>query len=298
MSISLNIPGFTGSPLNRTEENRPDDATLAQWRARDDARVMVLDQFDPVIDDSGHLQWLPSSSLPSDIPLFFLGLDGESPCFLAPQLSDDALPHTTPAARRQSIWQALATLSQQECAIYACARSLAEWHQRSKFCGACGQQTQIIRGGWARNCNTCATEHFPRTDPVVIMLALHDDRVLLGRQHRYPPKQYSALAGFIEVGESIEEAVSRELYEEAGVTTKAVHYVTSQPWPFPSSLMIACIADVIDDHITLDTNELEHAFWASRHEVQQALNGTGHFKLPPAYAIAHTLLSYWVNNPA
>jgi NAD+ diphosphatase len=152
-----------------------------------------------------------------------------------------------------------------------------------------------MRAGWGRRCPSCKAEHFPRTDPVVIMIAEHDGRALLGRQPRFPPRRYSALAGFVEVGESIEEAVARELFEEAGVRANSVNYVASQPWPFPSSLMIACVAQVESDQLTLDETELEHAFWASREDVAAALAGdpTAPFIAPPPLAIAHTLLKFW-----
>jgi NAD+ diphosphatase len=140
-------------------------------------------------------------------------------------------------------------------------------------------------------------EHFPRVDPVAIMLAEHEGRVLVGRQPRYPPGRYSALAGFIEPGESIEEAVARELMEEAGVAVGEVRYLASQPWPFPGSLMIGCVAAASDDRITLDRNELEDAMWVDRAGVAAALAGEADapFQAPPHFAIAHTLLRMWVD---
>ncbi|MEP7005498.1 MAG: NAD(+) diphosphatase, partial [Sphingomonas bacterium] len=142
-------------------------------------------------------------------------------------------------------------------------------------------------------------EHFPRVDPVVIMIAEHDGRALLGRQHAWPAGRYSALAGFLEVGESIEEAVAREIMEEAGVQVSDVRYIASQPWPFPSSLMIACVGMAADDAITLDTNELEEAIWVSRAVVRAVLAGEpGPFLPPPPYAIAFTLLTEWADTPS
>ena len=153
----------------------------------------------------------------------------------------------------------------------------------------------MFRAGWGRKCDGCNTEHFPRTDPVVIMLAEFEGKALVGRQSRFPPGNYSALAGFLEPGESIEEAVRRELMEESGIPTGAVRYVTSQPWPFGSQLMIACVADALDDIITLDTNELEDAMWVTRSDARAALAGDADapFKAPPPFAIAHTLLRSW-----
>ncbi|MBU6206560.1 MAG: NAD(+) diphosphatase, partial [Alphaproteobacteria bacterium] len=163
------------------------------------------------------------------------------------------------------------------------------------FCGRCGAETQVIRGGWGRHCCGCTLDHFPRVDPVVIMLAEHGGRVLLGRQATWPVGRYSALAGFLEPGESVEEAVARELYEEAGVRACAVRYVTSQPWPFPAQLMLACVAEVESDTLTLSPAEIEDAFWASRDEVRAALAGAedARFGAPPLYAVAFTLLKHW-----
>jgi NAD+ diphosphatase len=169
-----------------------------------------------------------------------------------------------------------------------------DWHARHRFCARCGSTTHLFRAGWGRQCDACYTEHFPRVDPVVIMIAEHDGRALLGRGKGWPEGRYSALAGFLEPGESIEEAVAREIHEEAGVRVTGVRYVSSQPWPFPSSLMIACIGEAEDDAITLDTTELEDAMWVPRDLVRAILAGEpGPFVAPPSYAIAHTLLTEW-----
>jgi NAD+ diphosphatase len=183
-----------------------------------------------------------------------------------------------------------------EASTYAAARSLVDWHSRHGFCAYCGGTTEPFRAGWARRCASCSAEHFPRTDPVVIMLAEHEGRALIGRQPGFPPGRYSALAGFVEVGESIEEAVARELWEEAGVRATSVRYLASQPWPFPSSLMMACIAPVESDAITLDTTELEDAKWVSRDDVAASMAGDPDalFIAPPPFAIAHTLFRRWL----
>lgn len=154
----------------------------------------------------------------------------------------------------------------------------------------------LIRGGWGRRCGNCNAEHFPRVDPVVIMLAEYGDRVLVGRQPGFPPRFFSALAGFVEPGESLEEAVARELFEEAGIHVSEVTYVASQPWPFPSSLMIGCRAVATGAALTLDTTEIEAAMWVDRAEVHAALAGDmgAPFMAPPPLAIARYLLEDWV----
>ncbi|WP_042466645.1 NAD(+) diphosphatase, partial [Sphingomonas sp. FUKUSWIS1] len=199
-----------------------------------------------------------------------------------------------PAMRSPALMAVLGSLAPGEAATYAAARSVLDWHVRHRFCAKCGTATAMFRAGWARKCPNCATEHFPRVDPVVIMIAEHDGRALLGRGKGWPPGRYSALAGFLEPGESIEEAVAREIAEESGVRVGRVRYVASQPWPFPSSLMIACVAEAVDDAITLDVNELEDAMWVPREMVRAVLRGEeGPFLPPPPYAIAHTLLTVW-----
>jgi NAD+ diphosphatase len=219
----------------------------------------------------------------------FLGLDEGVPLF-APLIRTEAL-----GQRAWGVFRLLALMSGRDAAIWGAARALNEWHNRHRFCGICGTATALFRAGWGRKCPGCGAEHFPRVDPVVIMLAEYEDKVLLGRQPQYPQGRYSALAGFVEPGESIEEAVAREIFEEAGVAVSDVRYVASQPWPFPGSLMIACIGRAAADAITLDTRELEDAFWCDRAGVRAALAGDAQapFLAPPPFAIANTLLTRW-----
>lgn len=291
----IRLPGgFTGSPLDRLEAVRIDPQATAALAARPDARLLLLDAYTPRLDE-GALAWEPLGPDLSPETLVLLGcLDG-TPRFA--RLDPDA----GPARRSNALMALLDTLPEGEAATYAAARSLLDWHSRHRFCANCGQMSHPIRAGWARRCPSCGTEHFPRTDPVVIMLAEHVDeagvaRVLIGRQPMFPPGRYSALAGFVEVGEALEEAVVRELWEEAGVRARSVRYLTSQPWPFPSQLMLACIAGVDDPALTLDQNELEHAFWVTADDVAAALGEEAGacFLPPPRYAIAHTLFQAWL----
>jgi NAD+ diphosphatase len=286
-------PGFTGGTLDRADRLRHDAQGLAaatgDWRAR----LLILDRYTPKVTDEGQLGWTTLADAPDDAALLLLGLDdGGRPHFAA------ITGERAPGMRSPALFAALDTLQAGEAATYAAARAVLDWHARHAFCASCGHATAPFRAGWGRLCDHCHTEHFPRTDPVVIMIAEHDDRALLGRQPAFPPGRYSALAGFLEAGESIEEAVARELFEEAGIRVANVRYVASQPWPFPGSLMIACIGEATDDTITLDTNELEDAMWVDRAAVRAVLAGeNGPFIAPPPYAIAHTLLTAWAAEP-
>jgi NAD+ diphosphatase len=278
-------PGFTGAGLDRADRLRLDEARLAQLAASLEARLLRLTDLDPELDDEGRLGW---GEIVDVKELIFLGLREGAPLF-AP------LIRAEPGQRAWSVFALLNRMAAEDTAIWGTARSLIEWHNRHLFCGACGAPARPFRGGWGRRCTGCGLEHFPRVDPVVIMLAEHGGRVLLGRQPQYPPGRYSALAGFVEPGESIEEAVTRELGEEAGIEVSDVRYVASQPWPFPGQLMIACTAQAASDGLTLDTNELEDAIWVDREGVRQALDGhpDAPFLAPPHFAIAHTLLRHW-----
>jgi NAD+ diphosphatase len=287
------VTWFSASPLDRVDHVRNDaDAYLAlrtDWRAR----LLALDGLDPQISAEGSLVWSSLVELEADAEVILLGLADEKPHFAHVVRAEAA-----PIMRSPAMFRALSMLQADDAAIFGTALSLISWHNNHRFCGRCGNETILFRAGWGRKCNTCSTEHFPRTDPVVIMLAECKGRALVGRQARFPPGNYSALAGFLEPGESIEDAVRRELFEEAGIRTGAVRYVASQPWPFGGSqLMIACIADAEDDVITLDTTELEHAMWVTRDDARAALAGdsAAPFKAPPHFAIAHTLLKAWVD---
>jgi NAD+ diphosphatase len=292
MTLHLaHTPGFTGSPLERLDHLRDDAEALFALQVEPSAQLLALDGLVPLLDVGGdRLRWLPLASVPAGVELALLGKIDGAPCFVALD------PDTGGSAFSGDIRRMMGLLPATDLATYAAARSLVDWHARHPFCAQCGSPTAIFRAGWARRCAACRSEHFPRTDPVVIMLAEYRGSVLVGRQPRFPAGNYSALAGFVEVGESIEEAVARELFEEAGVRATRVRYIASQPWPFPSSLMIACIAEVDGDAITLDVKELEDAMWVSREDVANAVDNVegARFRCPPPYAIAHTLLRAWL----
>ncbi len=199
-------PFFAGPGLDRVDHLRARPAEVAELAKRPDARQLSWADGAPALSENGRLAWQPLSE---EAPLF-LGMDGDIPCF-------SALPDGDVAVTAASHFALLGQLDERDAPLFAAALSLANWHRRHRFCSVCGSATAPNRGGWSRACPQCGAEHYPRVDPVVIMLAEHDGRVLLGRQPRYPPGRYSALAGFVEVGETIEAAVARELFEEAAV---------------------------------------------------------------------------------
>ncbi len=284
------VPGFTGGPLDRADHVRHDAEALAALRGDWRARLLKLENFEPELTAEGTLAWTSLADAPEEAELVLLGLgEGGRPHFAAYVPGMRA-----PPGRSLRLFGMLDQFAPGEAATYAAARSVLDWHSRHQFCANCGAPTAMIRAGWARKCSGCSAEHFPRVDPVVIMLAEHDGRALLGRGKGWPPGRYSALAGFVEPGESIEEAVAREIFEEAGVRVGGVRYVASQPWPFPSSLMMACVAVAEDDALKIDPNELEDAIWVSREDVRAVMAGEpGPFLAAPPYAIAHTLLTEW-----
>ncbi len=284
---------FAGSPIDRADHIRSDPdrlAALMDWRAR----LLKLDGLDPVLSPEGTLEWGTLADAAPDSDLVFLGLAAGKACFAEVPARQGG--STGPANPR--LWAAMAALDPGELATYGGARSLVDWHARHRFCAQCGSPTQLAKGGWQRTCtnDACKADHFPRVDPVTIMLVEHQGNLLLGRQPRFPPRRFSALAGFVEPGESIEDAVAREIMEEAGVVVRDVTYVASQPWPFPSSLMIGCHSHADSAELTIDTTELDEARWFTRAEVELAMTGSedAAFIAPPPHAVAHHLLKWWL----
>jgi NAD+ diphosphatase len=275
-------PFFSGPGLDRADALRGDQAALGALATSKGALQLQWCDGLPQLDCEGRLTWAPANGAQ-----LFLGFDGESARFCA-------IEDVTADAR--IAFPLISLLHPDDAPVFAATLSLSRWHSRHGFCANCGNLSEIVRGGWSRRCPACAAEHYPRVDPVVIMLAEHDGKLLLGRQPHYPPGRYSALAGFVEVGENLEAAVARELFEEAGIRVRNVRYVASQPWPFPSSLMIGCHAEAEGEELRIDTTELDDARWFSREEIAAALDGSpgAPFLPPPKAAIAQTLLEHWL----
>jgi len=288
---------FAGSRIDRADRLRTDASALAALKGPQ-ARLLLLDGLAPRLRDEGGLAWGSLAEADPQAELVFLGLLEGAACFAAvsPELWQPGRPQGL------NFRQLMGTLSPDELATYGGAKALVDWHARHRFCARCGKPTELAKGGWQRNCTSeaCKTEHFPRVDPVTIMLVelagTSEPTVLLGRQPMFPPRNFSALAGFVEPGETIEEAVAREVEEEAGLVVRDVSYIASQPWPFVSNLMIGCHAWADKAALTIDRNELDDARWFTRGEVIRAFaeDPDSELKLPPAQAIAHQLLRWWV----
>ncbi|GJD50240.1 NADH pyrophosphatase [Methylobacterium crusticola] len=298
MTTPLDRLGYAHSLLERHSAERTGPTpTLA---GTPDARLLLFCGDLPVLrptPDGATCLLAPAdlARAPAPAPELFLGRVDGRPAFAGALPADAAALYRDDPAYRVLDLRSVAVegaVPAPEMGVLATAKSLLNWHGRHGFCAQCGSPTAIACGGYRRDCAACGTEHFPRTDPVVIMLVTRGDRCLLGRQARFVPNTYSCLAGFLEPGETIEDAVRRETFEEAGIRVGAVRYRASQPWPFPSSLMIGCEGEALGDALVLDRTELEDARWFSRDEVRQMLARTHPDGLatPPPMAIANLLV--------
>jgi NAD+ diphosphatase len=234
---------------------------------------------------------VPLAELSDGAELVFLGLDAAGPVFAA-----EAGQAAGAAARPMPLREAGARLAPADAGLVAYAAGILNWHRRHRFCANCGAATTVAEAGHLRVCPRCGAQHHPRTDPVVIMLVHDGDRVLLGRGPTWPEGRYSALAGFVEPGESLEEAVARELQEEAGVEIADPAYSSSQPWPFPSSLMLGFHARYAGGEPEVRDEELEDVRWFHRDELTAAFRGEGPLQVPPPIAIARRLIEEWLRD--
>ena len=294
---------FAGNPLDRAGDKRLDPAWIAAAGRRPDALTVIFQRGEPLLEKVGaegrRIAYAGADllrTLDGDETVF-LGLWKDIPVFAADLSNQPDAPLTSLSALGafEDLRMAALAMPPEEAAICATARAMFEWRRRHRFCANCGAPTRSADGGWKRMCETCQAEHFPRTDPVVIMLAVHDGRCLVGRNPNWPETMFSALAGFVEPGETLEEACARELKEEAGLTATAVRYVSSQPWPWPSSLMIGLIAEVADDHVTPDLAEVAAHHWLTRDDVRAILaDANPEIRAPSKVAIARSLLETWI----
>ena len=304
--MSEPIP-FAGNPLDRAGNLRRDQAWVEARLAAPESRFLAFWRLNVLTHESQPgLLWLDGGvreQLAEAASPVLLGL-ADGVAHFAVDLSGLEEPVAAlglEGARFAELRGLAARLPASETGIIAQGRALLYWHERHRFCSACGAPTAVREAGYMRKCDACGAEHFPRTDPAVIMVAWQGDRCILGRQKVWAPGTYSALAGFVEPGETIEEAVRREVKEEVGLDVDEVVYYASQPWPFPASLMIGCFAHVPSDEIEVDPLELDTARWFSRDEVRRAVASPDPslgFALPGPFAIAHHLIKAWTERPS
>ena len=273
---------YVVNPLDRKANDRPNADWVAGLKQRPDLRLVRIAGDSTLIED-GRLVTKP---VPMQEPCVFLGLDAAgAPWFACSAEPGDGFRDLRSLALEEA-------LPPEELGLLAQARSLIQWHERRNFCSNCAARLESTDAGYRRHCPSCGMDHFPRTDPVAIMVVRHEGNILLGRQKAWKPGMYSALAGFVEPGETIEDAARREVFEEAGVRVGQVRYVTSQPWPFLSNLMIGLIGEAVTSEIVLDENELEEARWFTPEEARMMMERThpaGLYAANP-FAIAHELV--------
>ncbi|MEM8766361.1 MAG: NAD(+) diphosphatase [Pseudomonadota bacterium] len=313
-SLDRVLHTFAGNPLDRADAKRRDESWLADAAAAHDSRYLLLWNLNvlTIAGEAGpRLGWLEGrdvNALGVEVPPIFLGIMDETPHFA---LDVSRVHDPMHELNLTAPWQfddarrAAMGLPNAESGILAQARSQVDWHHRHGFCSVCGGRTTQFKGGHVRRCNDCGADHFPRTDPVAIMLIVDGDQCLLGQSAGRLARtgMYSALAGFIDQGESIEAAVRREVMEEAGIEVGAVSYHSSQPWPFPSSLMIGCHGQALTREINMDTEEMADVRFFHRDEVTEAMTrvlagaagGPEDLKVPGSIAIAHHLIRAWVD---
>ncbi|HCP24846.1 MAG: NAD(+) diphosphatase [SAR202 cluster bacterium] len=298
---------YSGNPVDRGEKERRDDQWLADMAKDPSSKFLPLNDLNVLVPegDSDALGWIGAGDLErlgvTAAPMYLGMLDGTTHFVVDVSGQEKAVAELSEGHGFRFIDARSVTdiISAQDSGIVAQARAQINWHNVNGFCAICGGETFVKRGGQVRQCSKCNKENYPRTDPVVITVVSDGDSCLLGQSRRgrlARTNTYSALAGFVDQGESVEEAVAREVMEEAGIQVGEVRYHSSQPWPFPSSLMIGCHADAATTEINFDDDEMNDVRWFSRDEVVKALEGKSEIlAVPQPIAIAHHLIRAWVN---
>lgn len=324
MALSKIQTAFSGNPLDRADKLREDPEIFGAIMAREDARVVLLASDAREAEDGSKIKVAGDSRVLTDpvgdiawqrpaqcryLPCsttIFLGLDDGAPRYatLLDGTADDFSDMFADQGAKFRDGRGIAfklTKSGEPphpaLGIIAQAKSMLLWHESHRFCAKCGHESNLVKAGYERECPACGAHHFPRTDPVVIMMVRRGDKALVGRGKGWPAGHFSALAGYMEPGETMEEAVAREIWEEVGLKTSKVRYLASQPWPWPSTLMIGAEAWVEEGEIKIDDAELEEAIWITKEDVHASILGKHEYRLaPPPFAIAHNLVLSWLQD--
>jgi NAD+ diphosphatase len=299
------IYAFAGNPLDRAAQRRTDADWIRSLLDDPATRVLPLHELKPRVHNgpATALDWQPAARwrrlIDDGATLVLLGI-GDGRAHFALDAGDAGVVAPEEDAATVDVRTLAASIAGGEAAILAEARALIDWHARHRYCAQCGAASNLASGGWVRHCPDCRAQHHPRVDPVVIMLAVNGERCLLGRNRRRVGTRFSCLAGFVEPGETLEEAVRREVFEEAGIRVGRVRYLASQPWPFPSTLMVGMLAEALSEAITVDPEELAEACWFERDEVRRMVERSqsdrpipGVATLPPPLAIGHQIARRW-----
>ena len=285
---------FAGGGLDRMGPRRTDAAWLADRRADPASRVVIATRDGVLVDPDGTPATVAVSEVPDDAETVLLGVGHDGAAVFAADPGPERGVALRPEASLVGLRDVAAMSALADANLLAHATGLLNWHRRHRFCANCGVATDTAEAGYVRECPNCGAQHHPRTDPVVITLVIDGDRVLLGRNANWPERRFSCLAGFVEPGESLEEAVAREVGEEAGVTVSDVRYVSSQPWPFPASLMLGFEATYAGGDPHPHDRELQAVAWFTREDLRRAAAGDGEVSIPPPLAIARRLMDGWL----
>ena len=296
---------FAGNPLDRVSERRRDREWIAALLADPTSRILPLYDLKPAVRDmeAPVLEWQSLAAwrepIAAGATCIFLGIAEGGIAHFALDATG-AASGSNAIAENVDVRTLAPLVPSGEAAILAEARSLIDWHARHGFCAQCGTRTNVSSAGWTRRCPNCRASHYPRSDPVTIMLVVRGERALLGRNKRRPGRRFSCLAGFMEPGETLEECVRREVHEESGIRVGRVRYLACQPWPFPSSLMMGFLCEGLTEEITVDPEELAEARWFEREEIRamvaRAASGPDdptQLSVPGPVAIAHQLCRRW-----
>jgi NAD+ diphosphatase len=304
-SFPLGQPAFVTNILDRAAHLRGNDEKLLALESHPNSRAYVVHRDSLVVKRDGEgsralLSIDEAHKFGANPGTIFLGLRDGAAVFgmgITAAAVEKLMTRDDVAVTELRGMAMQGVVPPEQLSAIAMAKSMVSWHQRHGFCANCGTRTAMRQGGWKRDCPNCKVEHFPRTDPVVIMLVTSGDKCLLGRQKQFPPGMYSCLAGFVEAAETIEDAVRREILEESGIRCTDVNYYMTQPWPYPSSLMIGCSARATSDDIVVDRTELEDARWFDREEARLMITRKHPDGLagPHPFAIAHHLVGRWVH---